>query len=137
MRTMMRDGPALVGGGTLLFAVFIIATVFPYHPRLAPTELTSLADQPALPLSLEPAPAKPALSLPKAQSLMYIVPKHQEKMGDYFDFLNACKAACGSPSVAKTKCSADELGPIYIDYITKCKADEHECACEITYMYCG
>ena len=131
-----REWPALVGGAAILGAVFMVAAVLPYHPRLAPAELTSLADQPALPLSLEPA--RPALSLPKAQSLMYVVPAHHEKMGDYFDFMNACRKACGpSASLANQKCSADALGPIYVDYVQKCKADYHECACEITYMYCG
>lgn len=78
------------------------------------------------------------MSLPRVQKLMYIVPAHHEKMGDYFDFLNSCKKACGpSASLGVQKCGADELGPVYLDYIKKCKEDYHGCACEITYMYCG
>ena len=45
-----REWPALVGGAAILGAVFMVAAVLPYHPRLAPAELTSLADKPALPL---------------------------------------------------------------------------------------
>jgi len=124
-----------VGGAAILAAVFMVASVLPSHPRLGRTELTSLADQPGLPLTLAP---KPAISLPHAQKLMYIVPKHHEKMGDYFDFMNACKKACGpSATLGRQKCGADELSPIYLDYRSKCKADFHGCACEITYMYCG
>jgi len=134
--SLRREGPALVGGATILGAVLLVACVFPYHPRLAPrTELASLADQPGMPLTLEP---RPDISLPKAQSLMYIVPDHYGKMGDYFDFMNACKKACGpSASLGQKKCGADELGPIYLDYRQKCKDDHNGCACEITYMYCG
>lgn len=128
----------MVGGAAILGAVFLVAAVFPYHHRLVRnTELTSLADQPGLPLSLVPE-AKPVMSLPRAEKLMYIVPAHHEKMGDYFDFMNACKKACGpSATLGRQKCGADELSPIYLDYRDKCKKDYHGCACEITYMYCG
>jgi hypothetical protein len=130
-----RELPAAVGGAAILFAVFMVVSVLPQHPRLVRAELTSLADQPDLPMTLEP---KPAISLPKAQKLMYIVPEHHGKMGDYFDFMNACKKACGpSATLGRQKCGADELTPIYLDYRSKCKADFHGCACEITYMYCG
>jgi len=81
---------------------------------------------------------KAEMSLPRSQKLIYIVPKHHEKMDDYSEFLNACKKACGlSASLGNEKCSADALGPVYLDYISNCKKDYNGCACEITYMYCG
>ena len=145
---MLRlSGP--LGGAAILCAIFLVAAVLPYQPRTIHAELTSLADQPSMPLSLnfEEAPSvrarkEAALSLPRAparaQQLIYIVPEHHEKMGDYFDFMNACKAACGpSATLAYKSCGADSLGPIYVDYLEKCRKDVHECSCQITSMYCG
>lgn len=145
---MLRlSGP--LGGAAILCAIFLVAAVLPYQPRTMHAELTSLADQPSIPLSLnfEDAPSararkEAALSLPRAparaQQLIYIVPEHHEKMGDYFDFMNACKAACGpSATLAYKSCGADSLGPIYVDYLEKCRKDVHECSCQITSMYCG
>ena len=46
---------SVVGGASILGAVFLVAAVFPYHPRIARAELaSSLADQPGLPLTLAP-----------------------------------------------------------------------------------
>lgn len=137
---LMRDRSAIFGGAALLAAIVLVAAAFlPAHPRVVHTELTSLADQPGLPIPLEPDASNAAISLQdRTQKLIYIVPEHSQKMGDYMDFFTSCKKACGpSATLGREKCSSDRLGPVYLAYRDKCKADWHGCACQITQMYCG
>ena len=146
MRRATSGAAALMGGAAILGAVLLVADTLPAHPRVLITE-TSLRDDPGVPLSLDTRHEQPALdaslakqpSLRTAQSLMYIPPDRPDKtkLGDFFDFQNACKQACPSATVAREHCGADQLTDSYLAYRDKCRQDWHGCACQIRLMYCG